>query len=68
MMKNHFRFALGRFELQYDTDYGVDNRSGWSVVWDGSFESELEPSLFQALKKRAEGNPSICGVFPKRRR
>ena len=39
------------FALQWDKDYGVHHRKGWSVCIDGCFVSELEPWLFVALWK-----------------
>jgi hypothetical protein len=38
-----------QFKIEWDKNYGIDNREGWSVVMDGSVLSELQPSLVWAL-------------------
>lgn len=40
---------IGFLVVQYDRNYGIDRRSGWSVAWRGSYVSQLEPSLLVAL-------------------
>ena len=42
------RFAWNRFGIEYDTDYGMDKRSGWTFWWNGSVVVEFEP-LVRAL-------------------
>lgn len=32
---------MRQFSLEYDTDYGSDHRSGWTVVVDGSVLVQL---------------------------
>ena len=47
-----FRISLWGFELQWDCEYGINKRTGWTVAYDGSFAvSHLEPSLIVALLK-----------------
>ena len=38
-------------KIEWDKDYGCQNRSGWSVVINGSFCAELEKYLFVAILK-----------------
>ena len=35
--------------LDYDHEYGIHQRSGWSVALDGHYVVQLEPSLLRAL-------------------
>lgn len=35
--------------LDYDHEYGIQQRSGWSVALDGHYVVQLEPSLLRAL-------------------
>lgn len=44
-----FCLELNRFQLEYDRDYGVAKRSGWSVAWHGSYAVQLDPWLLSAL-------------------
>ena len=39
-----------RFELRYDSDYGIDRRSGWTVTVDGSVAAQLMPTPEAALE------------------
>jgi hypothetical protein len=39
------------FRLEYDSDYGVYRRAGWTIVWDGQIVAELEPWLIVAVFK-----------------
>lgn len=39
------------FEIEYDEDYGIDHRNGWSICIDGSYAVQLEPSLPRAIVK-----------------
>ena len=34
---------LGRYRIEYQQGYGIDNRSGWSVSWAGSFFCQFVP-------------------------
>jgi hypothetical protein len=34
--------------IQKDKNYGIDNRIGWSVAFDGHFVVELEPCFLKA--------------------
>ena len=43
------RLGVMGYELQYDVDYGVDDRFGWSLAYNGSFAVELKPSLLWCL-------------------
>lgn len=45
----HWIKKLKNVSVEYDTDYGVDKRSGWSICVNGSFTAELEPSLIRAI-------------------
>ena len=40
---------LKSFALQYDRDYGIDRRSGWSVVVDGSVAVQFARNRLVAL-------------------
>jgi hypothetical protein len=31
-----FALAVGRYAIEYDRGYGIDNRNGWTVKRDGS--------------------------------
>jgi hypothetical protein len=43
-----FRLEIGRLAIHWDRDYGIDERTGWSFAWDGSFwVSDIEPSFFR---------------------
>lgn len=42
---------ITQFKVDFDRDYGVDKRTGWSVCINGSYVSELEKYLFTALRK-----------------
>jgi hypothetical protein len=37
-----FRLRIGRVGLEYDSDYGIARRSGWSLTWHGSYLVELD--------------------------
>ena len=41
-----FGLRLGPLFLEYDINYGVDNRTGWSVHWRGRVVAELT-TLYQ---------------------
>ena len=39
------------FKLEWDRNYGIDERSGWSIVIDGAVLSDIEKYLVVALMK-----------------
>jgi hypothetical protein len=43
------KIKLGSLMVEYDRNYGIDRRTGWSVAWLGSYVSILQPSLPKAL-------------------
>ena len=43
-----FRFTTQRWSLQHDRDYGIDHRTGWSLVHDGHFLVQLS-SLYYVI-------------------
>jgi hypothetical protein len=47
------RIDVGRLSLQYNKDYGVDHRYGWSIAWVGHFLVDLERFLVVAIWKAA---------------
>lgn len=42
---------MKQFSVEWNTDYGVLNREGWTVVIDGITAVSLEPSLLTAIQK-----------------
>lgn len=42
---------MNRFKLEYDTEFGIDRRSGWSIAVNGEYLVSLEPNLVVALWK-----------------
>ena len=51
------------FRLEFDTDYGIDKRTGWTVTVNGSILCELVP-FEQAMRVALEQMPSLrksCG-------
>ena len=46
MYKNHKNFLL-----EYDTDYGIDKKTGWSVCINGSYTAMFEKYWIIALIK-----------------
>lgn len=62
------RLGCREFRLEYDSDYGVDHRSGWSVTVDGSVAAELmatpEAALKQAVERVAQWDPPRCCSVP----
>jgi hypothetical protein len=58
------RLGCREFRLEYDADYGIDRRSGWSVVIDGSVVAELmetpEAALKQAMEKVSHWERPRC--------
>lgn len=49
--KANFKIWFKGNGIEYDSDYGIDHRSGWSVIWDGSYIVQLEKHLIVALWK-----------------
>lgn len=46
-----FAIQIGPLAIEYDRDYGLDKRRGWSVVYCGSVCAELQPWLVMAIYK-----------------
>jgi len=44
-------WAMKRFNIEWDKEYGQDKRTGWSVCIDGSFVAKLERYFLVALIK-----------------
>ena len=43
---------LSKFiQIKFDRDYGIDKRTGWSIVIFGRVEPQLEANLFVAIAK-----------------
>ena len=42
---------MKNFRLEFDRDYGIDKRTGWSIVVNGCFVVQLEPWLIVAIWK-----------------
>ena len=42
---------INNFSLQFDKDYGINKRTGWSICINGSFMSQLEKYLVVAIWK-----------------
>jgi hypothetical protein len=42
------------FRLEYDVDYGIDHRKGWSITVDGSVVTQFKPTLTEALIDASE--------------
>lgn len=40
---------VNRLQVEFDRDYGIGKRTGWSVAWEGSYAVQLEPWLVIAL-------------------
>lgn len=47
--------AIDQFSLTYDTNYGIDHRTGWSVCLNGSYQAQVEPWLVVAIWKALKG-------------
>lgn len=45
------RIRIGGVSLEYDRDYGIGRRSGWSVAVAGSYRVQFERWLVVALWK-----------------
>lgn len=50
MIPSPIRLRVGRFGLDYDRDYGMLKRSGWTAVYDGSVQAPEFVGFFQALQ------------------
>jgi hypothetical protein len=48
---NRLRIEFNAVALHFDRDYGIDLRTGWSVVIDGRVIVRMEPWLVVALWK-----------------
>lgn len=46
--------------LQWDVDYGMNHRKGWTVIWDGSVMVELTRPLPLALWRAWRRYRMIC--------
>lgn len=42
---------MKQFKVEWDRDYGINKRTGWSIVVDGSFVVQLERFLIIAISK-----------------
>lgn len=40
-----------QFSIEFNRDYGIDRRTGWTVTWDGCVLSQLQPWLVVAVWK-----------------
>ena len=47
------RIKVCRFGLEYDHDYGMNHRRGWTYLWRGSVIIQLEPSKWKVFKAAA---------------
>lgn len=61
---NKLARAQGRsFRLEFDVNYGIDRKTGWSVICDGrvivQFSETPEEALKEAAKKLAEEEPKL---------
>ena len=45
------RFQINKLRVDFDRDYGVDHKTGWSIAWDGRFLIQLEKHLIVAIIK-----------------
>lgn len=43
--------GIGPVSLEYDRDYGIDRRNGWSIVCSGRVLANIEPWLVAAIWK-----------------
>ncbi|MBN9393077.1 MAG: hypothetical protein J0I20_33905 [Chloroflexi bacterium] len=48
-LRFNIRIGKDRYGLDYDTNYGMNKRTGWSFTWNGSYFTELEKSLIKAV-------------------
>lgn len=50
-MIKRFEIAINDSAIQFDRDYGMDKRTGWSIAIKGHFECQLERFLIVAIIK-----------------
>ena len=43
------RLRMFKLGIDYDKNYGIDKRKGWTVIWDGHVLKCLEKHLIPAL-------------------
>ena len=48
---DRLRFKLNRFSVDFDRNYGVSKRTGWSIAINGHYLVELEKRLVKAIWK-----------------
>ena len=51
MQMNRFRLTINDSSLQFDRDYGMCKRAGWSIAIKGHFECQLERFFVIAVIK-----------------
>ncbi len=44
-----FKLKVNKFLIEYDKNYGCNNRTGWSIALDGHYLVQLERNLIIAL-------------------
>lgn len=44
-----FVLRINGFSIEYDNDYGIDHRRGWSVIREGSYIVTFQRFLLLAL-------------------
>jgi hypothetical protein len=62
-MASIIRLRVGRWQLDYDQDYGIERRRGWSAAVDGSYESEfvsLWRAILSLLRHRDQQEMDAC--------
>lgn len=47
----NMKLKLKHITIDYDTNYGIDKRTGWSIAVDGSYILQFERFLLIALLK-----------------
>ncbi|MGR3302382.1 MAG: hypothetical protein ACUZ8I_07735 [Candidatus Scalindua sp.] len=45
------KIEIRKLRIDYDENYGCDNRTGWSIAWCGHYLVQLEKSLIKAIYK-----------------
>jgi hypothetical protein len=55
IVQNRFRLQLGRFALDFDRDYGMDRRTGWTATYWGSVQAPELTTLPKALLALVRG-------------
>lgn len=46
-----WRFNFWKIGIDFDTNYGINKRKGWSISYNGSYKSQLEKYLVVAIYK-----------------